>query len=120
MTRKSTAERKTEEWQLPCPHCGEIVSLIGSVVIEDEFKLGPAAVKSRRDAGTFPEPVLDLTNRLLWLRSDVEAAIAKETQGKVVEFVQEIEDLIERLPPDQREKARQLLADELENGGTGN
>lgn len=99
-----------------CPHCGEDIQLIGSVAIRREFGLGPNAIDARRKAGTFPEPVLDLTNRLLWLRRDVEDAMAKETETKILEFVSELEHSLEQLPEGEREKARELLAKQLDGG----
>jgi len=100
-----------------CPHCKEDIELIGSVVLKKEFELGPNAVSARREVGTFPKPVLDLGNRLLWLRQDVEDAVAKETETKILDFVSEIERDLQRLPEDEQAKAREVLAKKL-NGGS--
>jgi hypothetical protein len=99
---------------IKCPHCGEDIQLIGSVGIKKEFGLGPNAIDARRKDGSFPEPVLDLTNRLLWLRQDVEEAMAKETETKIVEFVQELERSLATLPDEEREKALKMLAKEID------
>ena len=99
---------------ISCPHCGTDIELIGSVAIKNEFRLGPNAIEARRRDGGFPEPVLDLTNRLLWLRQDVEEAMARETEAEIVKFVHELERSLETLPEEKREKARQMLAKELE------
>jgi hypothetical protein len=101
---------------IKCPHCGEDIELIGSVAIKQEFGLGPNAIEARRREGNFPEPVLDLTNRLLWLRQDVEEAMAKETETKIVEFVQELERSLSTLPKEEQDKAREMLTKQL-NGG---
>ena len=101
---------------IKCPHCGEDIQLIGSVAIKKEFGLGPNAIDARRKEGTFPEPVLDLTNRLLWLRQDVEDSMARETENKIMEFVSELERSLGQLPEDEREKARELLAKQLDGG----
>jgi len=101
---------------IKCPHCGEDIQLIGSVAIKQEFGLGPNAIDARRKDGTFPEPVLDLTNRLLWLRQDVEDSMARETENKIMEFVSELERSLGQLPEDEREKARELLAKQLDGG----
>lgn len=100
--------------QIRYPHCGDDIDLIGSVTIKQEFGLGPNAIDARRKAGTFPEPVLDLTNRLIWLRSDVEEAVARETEVEIERFVHELEESLGKLPEDKREKARQMLAKELD------
>jgi predicted DNA-binding transcriptional regulator AlpA len=102
-----------------CPNCGEDIQLIGTAVIKREFGLGPSAIDTRRARGEFPEPVLDLTNRLLWIRKEVEAAMARETEAKIVDFVHQIEHSLSSLPEDEQEKVRQILAKELD-GGTGN
>jgi len=102
--------------QITCPNCGKDIQLIGSVAIKKEFGLGPNAVEQRRKNGTFPEPVLDLTNRLLWLRQDVEDAMAHETETKIIEFVSELERSLGKLPEDERAKARELLAKQLDGG----
>jgi hypothetical protein len=101
---------------IKCPHCGEDIELIGSVAIKQEFGLGPNAIEARRREGNFPEPVLDLTNRLLWLRQDVEEAMAKETETKIVEFVHELERSLSTLPKEEQDKAREMLTKQL-NGG---
>jgi len=102
--------------RIQCPHCEENIELIGSVVIKQEFGLGPNAIEARRAAGTFPEPVLDLTNRLLWLRQDVEEAMARETEIKILEFVSELERSLASLPEDEQAKAREVLAKKLDGG----
>lgn len=102
--------------ELKCPHCGKDIQLIGSVGIKDEFGLGPNAIESRRKSGDFPEPVLDLTNRLLWFRQEVEAAMAREAESKIVDFVQQLERSLASLPEDERERAREMLAKELDGG----
>jgi hypothetical protein len=102
---------------IKCPHCGEDIQLIGSVGIKKEFGLGPNAIDSRRKAGEFPEPVLDLTNRLLWLRQDVEDAMAKETEAKILDFVQDLERSLATLSEEDQKKARQMFADEMGKGG---
>ena len=99
-----------------CPNCEENIELIGSVALKEEFGLGPNAISARREAGTFPEPVLDLTNRLLWLRQDVEDAMAKETETKILEFVSELERSLSTLPEDEQTKAREVLAKKLDGG----
>lgn len=104
--------------QFTCPNCGEDIHLVGSVAIKEEYGLGPSAIDARRKAGTFPEPVLNLTNRLLWVREAVEQAMARETEAKILDFVHELERSISTLPKDEQEKARQMLAKELD-GGTG-
>ena len=101
---------------IKCPHCGEDIQLIGSVAIKQEFGLGPNAIDARRKDGAFPEPVLDLTNRLLWLRQDVEDAMARETESKIMEFVSDLERSLGQLPEDEREKARELLSKQLDGG----
>jgi hypothetical protein len=105
--------------EFKCPNCGEDIQLIGSVAIKAEFGLGPNAIETRRARGEFPEPVLDLTNRLLWIRKEVEAAMARETEAKIVDFVHQIERSLSSLPEEEQEKARQILAKELD-AGTGN
>jgi len=102
--------------QITCPNCGEDIELIGSVAIKKEFGLGPNAIEARRKEGNFPEPVLDLTNRLLWLRQDVANAMAKETEHKIMEFVSELERSLGKLPEGEREKAKELLAKQLDGG----
>jgi hypothetical protein len=99
--------------QITCPNCGEDIELIGSVAIKSEFGLGPNAIDARRKAGGFPEPVLDLTNRLLWLRRDVEEAMAKETEDKILDFVQELERSLATLPEGERQKAREMFTREM-------
>src|SRR5207244_1490487 len=98
---------------IKCPHCGEDIELIGSVAIKREFGLGPNAIEARRRDGGFPEPVLDLTNRLLWLRQDVEEGMARETETKIVEFVHELERSLATLPKEEQEKAREMLTKQL-------
>jgi hypothetical protein len=102
--------------QITCPNCGEDIELIGSVAIKKEFGLGPNAIEARRKEGSFPEPVLDLTNRLLWLRQDVEDAMAKETERHIIQFVSKLERDLGKLPEGEREKARELLAKQLDGG----
>ena len=101
---------------IECPHCGKDIQLIGTVGIKQEFGLGPNAIETRRQDGRFPDPVLDLGNRLLFIRSAVEDAIALEQESKIVELVQGIESSLARLPKEKREKAKQLLAKQLDGG----
>lgn len=103
--------------KIKCPHCGKDVDLIGTVGIKQEFGLGPNAIETRREDNRFPAPVLDLGNRLLWFRSEVEAAMADEAEAKIVKFVQELEQSLESLPESEREKARRILARQLDGGG---
>lgn len=99
-----------------CPHCGQVIDLIGSVEIKEKYGLGPNAVESRRKDGTFPEPVLDLTNRLIWLRREVEDAATKATEARILDFVHDLERSLASLPEEEREKAREMLAKELDGG----
>lgn len=101
---------------ITCPNCGEDIQLIGSIAIKKEFGLGPNAIEARRKNGEFPEPALDLTNRLLWLRRDVERAIAEETEAKIMDFVRELGRSLDTLPEDEREKALKMLAKEIDGG----
>jgi len=101
--------------QIKCPHCGEDIQLIGSVAIKHEFKLGPNAVETRRKNGDFPEPVLDLGNRLLWIRQHVVDAIAKERRREIVNVVQQLEQTLSMLSPEEQEEARRALAREIDN-----
>jgi hypothetical protein len=100
-------------WRSHAPTATRFIHLIGTVGIKQEFGLGPNAIITRREEGRFPDPVLDLGNRLLWLRRDVDTAIGNEAEAKIVKVTDEIERSLAGLPAHQWEKVRQRLRDRL-------
>jgi predicted DNA-binding transcriptional regulator AlpA len=58
--------------EITCPNCGKPITLIGTKVIASEYGIGPNTLNAAQKKGEFPDPVLNLGNRLLWLEQDIQ------------------------------------------------
>lgn len=55
-----------------CPHCGKDIELITAGEMEEEFGLNDNKRTKERSRGQFPEPYMRFTNKMLYLRRDIE------------------------------------------------
>ena len=104
--------------EFKCPHCGKPIRLIGQTTIKEEFGLGPNSVALRRKKGIFPEPVINLGNRLLFIREEVEEAIERDLNTRIEDFVENLERTIASLPEEEQRQARQALERRLQGSST--
>ena len=96
-----------------CPYCDKDIELMGTKDIKLLHNLGPNAINARRKEGRFPEPVIDIVNRLLWTRVAVDEAMAKEAETKTVNFAHGLGQSLEALPREERERVIQILLEQV-------
>lgn len=94
---------------LTCPHCGKPVELVSQSELTKDYGLKPNPVAHARKLGNFPEPVLWLGNRYMYLRSDIDAYVDGKKLDKLKDAVNEAYELIEKLPEEERARALEML-----------
>lgn len=94
---------------LKCPKCSNKIELVGQNELSDEFGMAPNT--AARKSEDMPDPVLNFGNRLMWLRSDIEAYAEQRATERLGKLLENIERTIAALPAAERESARRLLAE---------
>ena len=85
-----------------CPHCKTAIEVVTAKDLEDEFSISPNALQHAREKESFPPPWLEYANRNIWLKKDVADYASERTQERVSKRVEELGELLGRLPEVER------------------
>lgn len=95
---------------ITCPHCGKLIELVEPRELKEEYGLGQNSKARMGKDDAFPMPVLKFPNRNIWLKSEVDAYIEEKSRRHIARLVADFEQTIAGLPPEERDKAREMLA----------
>lgn len=75
-------------------------------------RLSPNTVQHLRGQGQLPKPSLDLENRFLYLRHDVEGYMVGRRQARAAAIAKDLAEKLAHLPQDQVNEIMRLMTSE--------
>src|SRR6185437_3543560 len=95
---------------MTCPHCNKTIELVEPKDLKEQYGMSPNTVVHARKLGVFPDPILQFENRTIWLKSAINDYVQEKNNKRIESLVSDFEQLIARLPKDEQEQARKLIA----------
>lgn len=95
-----------------CPNCGKSIELVGPADLKDEYGISANVLQHEREKGRLPEPWINLNNRNLYLRSDIQGFVSDRGRARVENTVRDLMAALQTLPDGEREEALKLIKSE--------